>query len=89
MDDTLDDLAEIYMHGRFINETETHWIFQEEEVEEPENWQIEKKQLKGKPPLDHYGYLVRNNSHFPIETDGKFYVGGGLGKLLYFIPCPF
>ena len=89
------DLKEQRTVGWFIGETETHWIFQESELDysTPANkGKIAKKNFKGIPPMNEPGDLRLDNSYNVEKIDGEFYFTQGeksSGLLITFMPFPF
>lgn len=82
------NIDEEIMDGEFIGETETHWIF--EEYHEKKSGKIEKKKVRGIPPMNEQGRLTFDASYIIEKINGENYLtGGGSGRLITFKPVPF
>ena len=81
------NIDEELMDGKFIGETENHWIFLEKGAK---SGKIEKKHLRGKPPMNEEGRLTLDASYIAEKINGEYYLTGGLsGRLITFKVNPF
>lgn len=88
------ELEEILINGYFIGEETDYYLFQEIEFDESpyrllDVWKINKLNFRGEPPMNIQGYLELDDSYFPKEIDGKWYITQGAGRLIIFRSNPF
>lgn len=88
------ELEEILINGYFTGEETDYYLFQEIEFDESpyrllDLWKIDKSDFRGEPPMNIQGILELDDSYFPKEIDGEWYITEGMGRLILFIPNPF
>lgn len=88
------ELEDVRIEGKFIgSETikdEDYWLFSEDpSYINPVVLRVKKKMVKGNPKMNHYGYLVVNDSYLIEPINDKWFISKGTGRLITFEPCPF
>jgi len=87
-------LEEVIFHGKFVSDDGDYWVFEREYYNNDNEkifklWKIKKTNLRGIPELDFHGQLNFDDSYTPEEINGEWYLTGGLGRLMTFMPIPF
>ncbi len=93
----VDDGVEFEMlriEGWFVGETGDYWLYQEISYEESpyrleEVWHLPKDKFKGEVELNKRGHLNVEDSYFPEEINGDWFIIKGSGTLITFDPIPF